>query len=136
MPNQEDEYHYTIDDMLLAEPYMCRTWQTIIHSQLQEDAYEFRTIDDMLLAGTDTMIATPIAAPQRQGDNSTQVAEMPGSTASVPAAHEASQRAETETRHGRLDNQVGKFGSNPAEIKNKLAALNESELIRIWFDAS
>jgi hypothetical protein len=61
------------------------------NSQLQEDAYEFRTIDDMLLAGTDTMIATPIgAAPQRQGDNSTQVAEMP---VSVPAA-QASQRAE------------------------------------------
>ena len=36
-------------------------------------------------------------------------------------------------RHG---NQVGKFGSRPAQIKNKLTALNESELIWIWFDAS
>jgi hypothetical protein len=35
-----------------------------------------------------------------------------------------------------LDDQVGKFGSSPAQIKNKLAALNESELIWVWIDTS
>jgi len=38
-------------------------------------------------------------------------------------------------RHDNL-NQEGKFRSSPAQVKNKLAALNESDLIWIWFDAS
>jgi hypothetical protein len=36
----------------------------------------------------------------------------------------------------RPDNQVGKLGSSPAQINNNLAALSDSEITWIWFDAS
>jgi len=52
------------------------------------------------------------------------------------SAGRATPSIDFDSHRGRLDNQVGKFGSNPAQIKNKLAALNESELILIWFDTS
>jgi hypothetical protein len=78
--NQEDN-DYRIDNMLLAEADIIPMPITTDNGQAD---YEFRTIDDMLLAlETDAMIGT---APQRQGDNSTQVAEIPRSAASVPAA--------------------------------------------------
>jgi hypothetical protein len=47
-----------------------------------EEDYEYRTIDDMLLATATTIGASP----QRQGDDSTQVVEIPRLAASVPAA--------------------------------------------------
>lgn len=64
--NQEDD-DYRIDNMLLTEADIIPT--PITNDNGQAD-YEFRTIDDMLLASeTDTMIG----AAQRQGDDSASV---------------------------------------------------------------
>jgi hypothetical protein len=88
MPNgnsQEDnEYRYSIDDMLLVQVEMdTPIVETDTPNDNGQEGYEYRTMDDMLLASEMDITATTIGAAPHQGDDSTQVAEIP---ASVPAA--------------------------------------------------